>query len=116
MTPKKFVKTLKAEVRDEAKSEVSYFLKPESESPPRHLARFSKWYKGLSASERKIARDLIQYAAEGSLFQLLTFLDNVGYLGSDTGTFELWHISGSGKRTRLNDPDGELLNELFNLV
>jgi hypothetical protein len=116
MTPETFVVALKTSVREGAESEVKYFARPPSSEPPMHLARFSAWYRRLSPSDRKVAREVIRYAAEGSLFGLLTYLDNKAFLTDKGGTFELWHVSKRGKRTRLNDPDGQLLIELFNNV
>src|SRR5437763_1461972 len=77
MTPETFVAALKASVRKGAESEVKYFARPPSPDPPAHLARFSAWYRRLSPSDRKVAREVIRYAAEGSLFGLLTALDNM---------------------------------------
>jgi hypothetical protein len=114
MIPETFGAALKASVREGADGEISYLAKPPSPNPPSHLARFSAWYRRLSAADRKVARDVIRYAAGGSLFDLLMHLDNLASLTDEGGTFELWHVGKRGKRTRLNDPDGELLSELFN--
>lgn len=116
MTPEAFVAALKNSVREGADREIKYYARPPSPNPPAHLARFSEWYRRLSSADRKVARDMIRYATEGSLFGLLTILDNIGSLTEEEGTFELWHVSKRGKRTRLNEPDGELLNELFNTI
>src|SRR5262245_4843890 len=114
MTPETFVAALKESVREGADSEIRYYARPPSPNPPTHLARFSTWYRRLTSSDRKVARDAIRYAADGSLFDLLTFLDNIASLTEEEGTFELWHVSKRGKRTRLNNPDGDLLTDLFN--
>jgi hypothetical protein len=114
MTPEQFVAALKANVREGAEDEMKYLAKPPSLNPPKHLARFSAWYRRLSPADRKVARDLIRYAAEGSLFDLLTLLDNVASPTKEGGRLELWHVTKRGKRTLLNDPNGDLLYELFN--
>ena len=116
MTPQRFVAAMKKVIRTIAKSEAEYYERPESATTPEHLAAFSAWYQRLSAKDRKIARRVIQYASEGCLFTVLTYLDNIACLTEERGTFELWHVSERGKRTRLNAPDGQLLNELFNNV
>jgi hypothetical protein len=116
MTPETFVTALKAEVRETAESEAKYYARPPSSNPPKHLARFSAWYRRLSPSNRKVAREVMWFAAEGSLFTLLTYLDNLALPTDEGGTLEVWHVSKRGKRTRLNDPDGEMLSDLFNNI
>ena len=83
MTPETFVAALKASVRKGAESEVRYFARPPSPGPPPHLARFSAWYRRLSPPDRRVAREVIRYAAEGSLFGLLTYLDNIAFLTAE---------------------------------
>src|SRR4051812_13925221 len=100
MTTETFVAALKAAVRQVAEREVKYFGRPASQDPPEHLARFSEWYRRLSPSDRKVTRDLIHYAAEGSLFTLLTYFDNLASLTDEGGTFELWHVGQGGIWTR----------------
>ena len=116
MTPRAFVKALKRDAKNTSKSEVDYYAKPESTSPPEHLARFSSWFLRLPKADQTVAREAIRYACEGSLFGLLTYLDNIASLTDENGNFELWFVGENGKRTRLNDPDGDLLTDLFNLA
>ena len=111
MTPRKFVSALKREVREDVASTVEYIASPPVPNPPGHLGKFSRWWRGLSAADRRVARDLLCYAAEGSLFSLLNIRDGVHSL--DKGHFELFHVKGKS-RTRLNNPDGDFLYELFN--
>jgi hypothetical protein len=66
MTPETFVAALRESVRKVAESEVKYYARPPSPHPPVHLARFSAWYRRLSPSDRKVAREVIRYAAEGA--------------------------------------------------
>jgi hypothetical protein len=68
----------------------------------------------VSPADQDVAREVIRYVAEGSLFGLLTYLDNIASLTDEGGTFELWHAEPDGSRVRLNNPDGELLTDLFN--
>jgi hypothetical protein len=116
MTPEAFVAALKASVRSAAASEADYLAHPPSPQPPQHLARFSAWFRQLSTADQAVAREVIQYTAEGSLFGLLTYLDNLASLATDRGTIEVWYIGSEGQRVRLNDPDGELLKDLFNML
>lgn len=113
MTPDTFVTALKKAVNKVVETEVEYYAKPPSPNPPEHLARFSAWYCHLSPSDREAASEMIRFAAQGSLATVLTYLDNIVSFTEEEGEFELWYVGKSGKRTRLNDPNGELLNELL---
>ncbi len=114
MTPEAFVAALTAAVRQLASLSADYLAEPPSDHPPAHLARFSAWFRLLPPADQEIAREVIRYAAEGSLFGLLTYLDNIACLTDKGGAFELWYVAPGGERVRLNDPDGELLTDLFN--
>jgi hypothetical protein len=114
MTPEAFVIALANSVQECAKREADYLAALSSGRPPAHLARFSDWYRRLSRSDQEIAREMIQYSAEGSLFGLLTHLDNVASLTEEGGAFELWHVASNGSRVRLNAPDGAMLTDIFN--
>ncbi len=114
MTPQVFVAALSAVARQSAESEAGYFADPPVAKPPAHLGRFSAWFRRLSAADQKVAREVIRYAAEGSLFRVLTHLDNLAALTDTGGGLELWWVGPRGRRVRLNDPDGDLLTDLFN--
>ena len=115
MTPQDFVSAMKQDVRDTAESGADYMAAPpEGSRPPEHLARFSEWFRRLSSDDQEVARECMRYAAEGSLFSLLTILDNTADLTEEGGEFELWHVDEAGRRVRLNDPEGDLLTYLFN--
>lgn len=114
MTPKSFVTALVASVRQSAEGEADYFAAPQSNRPPDHLTQFATWFQRLSPADQGVAREVMQYVAEGSLFGLFTYLDNISFLTDEGGTLELWHTSQGGSSVRLNDPDGELLTDLFN--
>jgi hypothetical protein len=116
VTPEAFVAGLAASVRRSAEGEAEYFAAPRSEYPPAHLARFSAWFQRLSPADQEIAREVIRYAAEGSLFGLLIYLDNIVSLTESGGAFELWYTARNGARVQLNDPDGDLLTDLFNIA
>ena len=114
MTPHAFVAALKESVRKAAASEAECSAAPLTAKPTEHLSRFSAWFRQLTPNDQEIAREVIQFSAEGSLFGLLTYLDNIASLTEEGGVFELWHVGEGGERIRLNDPDGELLTDLFN--
>lgn len=77
MTPEAFVAALKRSVDNCAISDADYLADPPSQSPPEHFARFSAWFRKLSADDQEVACELIRYSAGGSLYLLLTYLDNV---------------------------------------
>ena len=114
MTPQDFVLALKADTALSAKSEIDYYKNPPSRNPPEHLKQFSQWFNQLPESDKERVAQLIRYSKEGGLFSLLTYLDNLAFLGGARGRFELFHIDESGHRVRLNEPDGELLTDIFN--
>jgi hypothetical protein len=114
MTPEVFVAALKESVRRSAATEADYLTVPPGPAPPAHLARFSAWFRGLPPDGQEVARDVIRCAAEGSLFVLLTYLDNLAHLTGEGGEFEVFHRSAEGRPVRLNDPEGDLLTDLFN--
>ena len=115
MTPLEFVTELKRMVRDLSSSTRVYLEKPPVPQPPGHLGEFARWYQGLSEDQKEMAAMLMEYVAEGSLFGLLNVLDNITTLGNQQGRLELFHVEGES-RTRLNEPDGDLLYDLFNGV
>lgn len=114
MNALEFVAALKKAVRDGAEHEVEYLRSPPSSRLPAHLAHFASWVQGLSDADRAELRDLLRYVAEGGLFAALTHLDNLASLTHEGGRFELWFASEDGDRILLNDPDGDLLIDLFN--
>src|SRR5438046_5923586 len=102
---------MKRRIRQSVAGTVEYLANPPVSDPPGHLGEFSRWWRALSAADREMAASLLEYVAEGSLFSLLNVLDDVESL--DQGHFELFHVAGE-LRTRLNDPDGDFLYDLFN--
>lgn len=114
MTPETFVEALASSVRQGASSEADYFAVPTTNRPPPHLAQFSNWFRKLSPLDQVTARKVIKYAADGCLFRLLTYLDNISSLTQQDGLLELWYAAADGTRLRLNDPSGEMLTDIFN--
>ncbi len=60
-----------------------------------------------------MAITLARYSADGSLFHFLSVLDGVVNLGPQRSSFELYHVCGDAK-TRLNEPEGDFLYDIFN--
>ena len=116
MTPEEFVNAIKQSMRDGAAREIDYYANPPVANPPGHLGQFSTWFRKLSAADQAIVRDIVEYAHEGALFQVLMYLDNSAKLTDENGELELWYTNENGDRARLNDPDGEMLQDLFNTI
>ena len=113
MTPTEFVVALKQAAHSGADSTMKYLAAPEGRKPQEPLASLSVWYRGLSEADKEMARTLARYSADGSLFHLLSVLDGVVNLDPKRGSLELHHVSGD-TRTRLNDPEGDFLYDIFN--
>ena len=114
MTPQDFVLALKTQAAKAAASEVDYYKNLPSKNPPEHLKRFAQWFDRLAESDKETAADLIRYAKEGEVFSLLTYIDNLSFLSGERGRFELFHVDNDGNRTLLNEPEGDLLTDIFN--
>ena len=113
MTPEKFVTELKADVRKGVEGTLNYLANPPGKNPPEHLGVLSKWYRGLSDEDKELAQMAMEYAAEGSLWNLLNVLDACYDLPSSVGgVFELYYVKGD-QRIRLNEPDN-YLHDIFN--
>ncbi|WP_165251069.1 hypothetical protein [Paludisphaera soli] len=119
MDPREFVASLKTSIQEVVDSEVSQMGSripseiPDGPSRFAYLDRFAAWFQKLADADKETARDLLRFTAEGGLFATLTYLDNLATLVPGQGRFELWHVA-DGDRRLLNDPDGDLLIDLFN--
>ncbi len=109
-----FVAALKKSVREGVDHEVDLLETRDSPRGPVHLIRFANWIQGLSAADREVLRELLHFTAEGSLFLVLTLLDNLVDLTAERVRFELWAIAENGGRGQINDPDGDMLCDIFN--
>lgn len=113
MRADEFVTSLKREVRQSVAATLGYIADPPVPQPPAHLGEFARWWQGLSGPQRDVARRMMEYVAEGSLFAVLNVLDGVASLQGQDGAFELFHCTAES-RTRLNAPEGDFLYDLFN--
>lgn len=112
-TPVQFVVSLKADTRASVESTIEYLRASSARKPPEPLQSLGLWFRGLGAEDQAMVRTAMTYAAEGSLFGVLSVLDGVSSARGVPGQYELYHVS-DGSRTRLNDPDGDFLHDLFN--
>ncbi|MEZ6138063.1 MAG: hypothetical protein R3C53_24535 [Pirellulaceae bacterium] len=93
---------------------LQYLQNPPVPKPPKHLGEFTSLYRSLSQDQRKTLADMLAYVAEGSLFDILGFLDNTAALpSSPTSQLELWQVNDE-ERALLNSPQGPLLQDEFN--
>ena len=114
MNPAELVADLKRSSAATVTGLLQYLQNPPVPDPPEHLGEFTLLYRSLSQDQRKTLADLLVYVSEGSLFDLLGFLDNTATLPScPTSQLELWQVDGY-ERARLNSPEGRLLQDEFN--
>lgn len=109
-----FVAALKKSVREGVDHELNLLGTRDSPLGPVHGIRFANWIQGLSAADREVLRDLLHFTAEGSLFGVLTLLDSLVDLTEERVRYELWAIAENGGRGQINDPDGDMLVDIFN--
>jgi hypothetical protein len=113
LTQDAFVAALKSEVRTSVESTIEYFCDPPGFKPQEPLNSLSRWFRTLSATDQDMVRTAMEYAADGSLFGMLSLLDGVSNLKGAPGSLELYYCHENVRR-RLNDPDEGLLHEQFN--
>ncbi|MEZ6137092.1 MAG: hypothetical protein R3C53_19535 [Pirellulaceae bacterium] len=114
MNPAELVADLKRSSAETVIGLLQYLQDPPVPEPPEHLGEFTLLYRSLSQDQRKTLAALLVYVSEGSLFDLLGFLDNTATLpSSPTSQLELWQVDGD-ERALLNSPEGPLLQDEFN--
>lgn len=116
MTPDSFVDSLRTEVRDSAVNGcVRQYERPAGRRPPASLVELSQWFTGLSAEDRAMVAKVAHDVADATVFGLLCVLDGVRTIddGPDQGELRLTYVKASDE-TRLNDPDGESLHDIWN--
>lgn len=116
MTPVDFVMKIKLVVYD-ATLDIcrAIMLKPPGKRPSPQLRELSSWYNQLSEPDREKVRSAIELATHQSIFGMLAVLDGVRQV-EDTeskGIFELRYLK-DGQAKLLNDPEAEMLHDIFN--
>jgi hypothetical protein len=115
LTQDSFVAALKSHVRESVDSTIEYLCDPPGFKPPEPLASLSRWFRTLKPDDQNMVRTAMEYAADGSLFGVLSLLDGVSKLEGVPGSLELYYVH-ENERYRLNESDGGLLYDNFNNV
>ena len=118
ITPESFVDAVKTEVCEGmAKAVLETLTKPPGRAPRKETVELSKWFITLSESDRLRVAELVRFTSISVGFSFLAVLDGVKVVedGDSRGELELFYRNGE-TLTRLNDPKGEMLHDLFNAV
>ena len=115
MNAEDFVVELKNEMLMLLPGIVSNLLAPPGRKPKELLVRQSEWYNALSEDDKAMVNSLIVEGIESATFHTLCIFDGVSFLEDtpEKGVFELYFVK-DGKRTLLNNPEEELLHDIFN--
>jgi hypothetical protein len=116
MTGEEFIKRIRVAVYEPSIDGTITLLKePPGRRPSPQLSAESKWFNGLTASDKEHLRAAIELAARGAIFGMLAVLDGVTPIresGEEAGSFELRYTT-STTSDLLNDPAREFLHDLF---
>jgi hypothetical protein len=118
MTVEEFVQVLKIQTSDAAVGGVvEQMERPSGRSPGQTSLDLAQWYSGLSEKDRFMLRLTLRKSAESAVFGVCCILDGVRPIedGHEKGRLELYYVKGD-ERTRLNDPHGDELHDLYNAV
>lgn len=116
MTTRKFVEAIKGQTKDAAvNGTIACFKGPPGRRQRERLARLAAWYKQLSPDDQNMLSEALAEAAEMAVFEFLCVLDGVSVIENtqEKGGLELFFVKSS-ERTRLNEPCGEELHNIFN--
>lgn len=113
MNGDEFVDAVDTVVRQGAvASTLKNLAKPPGITPDRDLVEMSRWYAGLSETEREMLASVVHLAASHAVLAFLSVLDGAQAIESppDKGHLELYHVKHD-RRVLLNDPAHEPLND-----
>ena len=95
MNTQEFVDAVQELIIDKAaEMEAAIFLNPPGRKPDAKLLELSRWYKGLSESDRDMARKAMAKAARDAIFGIFVGLDGSMRLTNEEGHFELRFVRG----------------------
>lgn len=115
MNQKYFVEITKKIVAEQAVQDIIENLKcPPGKNPSKESSELSLFYNELTDEEKQKLREIIEQAAETTLFGMLCVLDGVRAIesGEDKGSLELWFRKDNSTML-LNDPDEDFLHDLI---
>ena len=116
MTSEEFVKRIRLVVYDATvEGTVSLLEEPPGRCPSPGLVRLSQWFNRLSPEDKDYVRGIIEMAAGGAVFHMLTVLDgDLAILTAEEkhGSLELRYNTRE-QSVLLNAPTGEPLHDIF---
>jgi hypothetical protein len=116
MRVEQFVQAVKMQTSDAAVSgAIAVMRRPPGRKPKENDVRLSKWFNELSVNDQQLLQQALKEAAELAIFEFFCILDGVTAIedNREKGELELHFVKGAEK-TRLNDPVGEELHNIYN--
>ena len=115
MNAENFVIALKSKLLSLLPGISKNLIHPPGRKPKELLVKQSEWYNALSENDKTMVNSLIVKGIESAAFHTLCIFDGVSFLEDtpEKGVFELYFVK-DGKRTLLNNPEEELLHDIFN--
>jgi len=118
MTPKELVERIKQVVYNTTVTGCLALMENvPGRRPSSQLVALSQWFNQLPDDDKQKVRSAIELAARQSVFGMFAVLDGVRQV-EDTerkGTLELRYLK-DGQSKLLNDPNAELLHDIFNQI
>lgn len=114
MTVEEFVQAVKRAMSNNVPGLIKFIEKPPGRSPSQSSLRISRFYNGLNDVDKKIFQEALELAVGQSIDNFLCILDGSLAIesGEKKGDLELFYNDGEN-RTRLNDPEGNPLSDIF---
>lgn len=114
MTSEEFIKAIKQSMSQNMSGLIKFIENPPGRKPSQSLLMISKFYKDLNDADRNMFREALELASRLTICNFLDMLDGSAAIESSEkkGKLELYYNDGV-KCTRLNEPEGVPLNDLF---
>lgn len=115
MERKFFVKAIKESVRDTAvTSTIKNLNKPAGRCPSQENLDLSRWFNGLTESDKEMLKKALLRAVDHSVFGFFAVLDGVRSVedSPEKGKFELFYKKNSARQL-LNCEEDEYLHDIY---
>lgn len=114
MTSEEFVLAIKIITKSALSGLLKAIIFPPGRTPAPDLVRISNFYNKLSEDDKIIFYEALALAAEQSACNFLSVIDGTLAIESteQNGQLELYYNDGKS-RTKLNDTDNIMLNDIF---
>lgn len=114
MNAEEFVQAIKQAMSNNVLGLIKFIENPPGRSPSQSSLRISKFYNGLNDVDKKTFQEALELAVGQSMDNFLCILDGSLAIesGEKKGELELFYTDGES-RTRLNDPEGNPLSDIF---